>query len=717
MIYACGVPLITFYLCSWVYYWIITKQNHYYLKIIKELKILIVSLYISKILSVDPLNSYKKILTSGRYAKSMLVKLLGKIKKNRGEGNMSDISNKSNCLKTIRQCNKRGHKIKIILDIFNKNMPNVQSSIGFNMNIWRSYSTKGDPNFFGSNLIKNKGELTKELVPLILEKVNKGIWPMEDKNLKNSINNYIQLNTHIRTVQTSLKFIENNNLVLDKKNWIEILNDATQDIESIIYKVKAIDLIEKENQWLYLDKYKVVKSPKIALNILTKVLALKKQELKINLAKGKTDQTIARKGLENLNKYELTRRNLKQNKKEMIDLRQKLKLIYLDPVKYLKELVEKNKLQNNLLRFELLNNLRNVKLSKYKLDQNTLKDKTLQMLLKLVMESYLEPLNKNKDCNITIDTLYNLLKNKKINFYIFQGEIQCISHNWLLNTVPIPEKYRYLLSILLKTEIIEREKNNEKSILYPLLMNWTLNGGVATHNNIVRYANNLVVITKNPENLNREIDKIKEFLKIRGLKLSKEIITQWKLGSKIDFLGWTIHLIKPTKVNFITKSKYADKLIDYKGTYIYPSKKSTEILKAKIKNLTSLTNSRKSVDEIIKSITLIIIDWSNYFIAKPKQTVIRQNLDWFILNRFKKFLRIKYGKTYLLHFKKYLDQRKFKHKGTSNFQIQIGVNNQIPKLTNLYLYYHKSIQLNKKGPVITGPGVLPDPSKNQNNSK
>lgn len=61
MIYACGVPLITRYLCGRVNHWMIAKQDRYNLKEVEELvlKPLIVSLYMLKIKSVDPLNSYK----------------------------------------------------------------------------------------------------------------------------------------------------------------------------------------------------------------------------------------------------------------------------------------------------------------------------------------------------------------------------------------------------------------------------------------------------------------------------------------------------------------------------------------------------------------------------------------------------------------------------------------------------------------------------------
>lgn len=171
MIYACGVPVITSRLCGWVFHWAISKQNHYLsgiiFIIIRGSLLLIESLYKLKIVSVDPLNSYRSFIGSSAITSCESAKLmqenLGEAKKSvqsllwlRGEGAMSNLSNKTNyCFSRspiIRQCNKRGHMIRIrgihnilapsfhwgplnlIIDIFNKNMPIVQQSVGFNLN-------------------------------------------------------------------------------------------------------------------------------------------------------------------------------------------------------------------------------------------------------------------------------------------------------------------------------------------------------------------------------------------------------------------------------------------------------------------------------------------------------------------------------------------------------------------------------------------------------
>lgn len=120
-------------------------------------------------------------------------------------------------------------------------------------------------------------------------------------------------------------------------------------------------------------------------------------------------------------------------------MRQELKSINKNPVKYLEDLVDNNRQHNDALRFELLNNLRNVKLLKYKSDPvlreyilkdkgkpralliPTLRDRAFQMLLKLVMEPYLEPtgdsqswgLRPGRSSYMAINALYKLLKYRK----------------------------------------------------------------------------------------------------------------------------------------------------------------------------------------------------------------------------------------------------------------------------------------------------------------
>lgn len=757
---------------------------------------MIESLYKLKIVSVDPLNSYRSFIGSSAITSCESAKLmqenLGEAKKSvqsllwlRGEGAMSNLSNKTNyCFSRspiIRQCNKRGHMIRIrgihnilapsfhwgplnlIIDIFNKNMPIVQQSVGFNLNNRRRVLPQLRPwghqtSPYSTNLnnwkIREKGEaISKDwwlgsrrshltLVPQIIKIVQNNKWPMESRSISQDINKYIQLST--LAVQTSfLKSTEGGptdplapvrvragamnmnklDLFFGKNTNHLYLSWVEANIESIIYKVKAVDLITSTN----IDNLEQVKSSEVAFKKLKTII--QKLEFNINLAKDKTDQTIARKGLENLNSYEIKRKWLKSKigKQTLLDMKKQLNLIMKNPLNYLKKIVENNMQQTRILRLKLLNSIRNVKLLSTS-DSILNSNPSVQMLIKLVIKPYLYPeeypiIESREE---VINNLYTKLKNtdlgeskaktrpnlnkgqqgsrvqedKKV---VLEANIKGfgskVNNDWLLKTIPIPLKYKNLF-----LQCIEGySKENSSSSIF---MNWTLNGlnkinsdkGLIITTKIDHNKVNLIVIT-NKNNLQIIKKNIEEYLRIRGLLFYNTKLKPWKFGEKIDLLGWTIQLLKPTKVNLIMTNQFKLKNNPYllgralsSGIYIYPSRESTQLFRDKIKSLTSLSNSRKSVTEIIKLITQEIIEWSNNF--SSASITIRKNLDLFISNRFKKFLRVKFGKAFPLHFKNYFQDNngKLKHNIAPNHPVGVGVGSPlsnsnvplfIPKLKDL----------------------------------
>jgi hypothetical protein len=132
----------------------------------------------------------------------------------------------------------------------------------------------------------------------------------------------------------------------------------------------------------------------------------------ISISEGKLNQAIGRKGLERLNEREKYRRSLKtpEGKVYIKDIKNKLKEITDHPRDYLLGRREAALKNNRTLKFDLLNSLKKLRIKRYASDPilrvfipkdngklrglgiPTLKDRTLQMLLKLVMEPYLEPL-------------------------------------------------------------------------------------------------------------------------------------------------------------------------------------------------------------------------------------------------------------------------------------------------------------------------------------
>jgi retron-type reverse transcriptase len=129
------------------------------------------------------------------------------------------------------------------------------------------------------------------------------------------------------------------------------------------------------------------------------------------LKEGKTDQARNRKGI-STNKREFRRRWLKS--KEALPfiykIKSRLKNILKDPLILAKDDYKNRLIHNDNLRFQLLSTLKIHKLLKYKSNYvkkvyilkrsgsfysawlSTLKDRTVQLLFKLVLEVYLEPL-------------------------------------------------------------------------------------------------------------------------------------------------------------------------------------------------------------------------------------------------------------------------------------------------------------------------------------
>lgn len=171
---------------------------------------------------------------------------------------------------------------------------------------------------------------------------------------------------------------------------------------------------------------------------------------------------------------------------------------------------------------------------------------------------------------------------------------------------------------------------------------------------MVRYADDFIIGVKGKVPLEKVKNQLEIFLKERGLRLSSEKteIKTFNKNTKLNFLSWTFHYLVPKRVSWIIKArkKSAYRLCDWEGLYVYPSKASVSKLKSNIKQITSHSNAWKSEDIIIKSLTKIILGWSNYFSPAPRQGSLRLAIDWFIFSRMKRYIFKKYGNSYLKNY-------------------------------------------------------------------
>ncbi|BEI31791.1 putative groupII intron reverse transcriptase /maturase (mitochondrion) [Bryopsis sp. KO-2023] len=139
---------------------------------------------------------------------------------------------------------------------------------------------------------------------------------------------------------------------------------------------------------------------------------------KLSLAKGKTDQAIKRKGLQGLQPRELERRHLKSMRDVRTEYRKELNYLLNNPVRVLQEIIEESNTNNLAIKLnwvkETKNRINVNNLIKFASDPikrvyipkpnspvggklrplgiPTIRDRGIQMLLKLVLEPIMEPL-------------------------------------------------------------------------------------------------------------------------------------------------------------------------------------------------------------------------------------------------------------------------------------------------------------------------------------
>ncbi len=170
--------------------------------------------------------------------------------------------------------------------------------------------------------------------------------------------------------------------------------------------------------------------------------------------------------------------------------------------------------------------------------------------------------------------------------WILEADIKAcfdrISHEWLLEHIPLPRK---ILRQWLKSGYIERSTRYETEdgtpqggIISPILCNMALDGleelivprysgKVRSKLHIIRYADDFIITGKTPEVLEQEIrPKVERFLAERGLQLSEEKTRVSHIDEGFNFLGFNFR-------------KYKQKLL------IQPRDGKTKELVDKVRNL------------------------------------------------------------------------------------------------------------------------------------
>ena len=390
------------------------------------------------------------------------------------------------------------------------------------------------------------GDIEKELKRIATTNISNNIWPMEIKDFREKLITYIRSERKRTAIESyKLKSLNGSEMIILRK-------EAANRIGNILWRIMAIELVSKnkgattsgvDNKKFMPVMGKATDNEKAKSN-------LNKRRLKLindlSIAKGRVDQAIRRKGINNLSQREKERLLWKENKDLRKSYREELKRIEDNPLKEVRNRIEESNLNNISLKLECEAELRKLarrsERAKYqaeaikrvyitKEDGNkrplgipTIRDRSIQMLWKLVLEPIMEPWGDNtsfgfrpgRNCHQAVCYLANRLKyyrregldrmrmkvwlkdkSKNTNerlverYWPIQGILDCdikgcfdnIDHNWLINNVPVPIGYEEMFSKILKASINEDgniQENNkgvpQGGILSPLLMNWTLDG-------------------------------------------------------------------------------------------------------------------------------------------------------------------------------------------------------------------------------------------------
>ncbi|GHU55926.1 group II intron reverse transcriptase/maturase [Bacteroidia bacterium] len=258
----------------------------------------------------------------------------------------------------------------------------------------------------------------------------------------------------------------------------------------------------------------------------------------------------------------------------------------------------------------------------------TMKDRAMQSLYLMALEPIAETVadgnsygfRRKRSTADAVDALHRLLSRSYSPQWILEGDIKgCfdhISHNWLMNNIPIDKS---ILGKWLKCGVVynkclspTEEGTPQGGIISPTLANMTLDGlealvkehyGVKYQKekkrlyypkvHLVRYADDFVVTATDRETLENIKGMITIFLEERGLSLSEEKTVITHIDDGFDFLGFNMR-------------KYNGKLL------IKPSRKGQKKLTEKLHEVV-FRNKAAAQNKLIVKLNPVLTGWGNYY--------------------------------------------------------------------------------------------------------
>lgn len=275
-----------------------------------------------------------------------------------------------------------------------------------------------------------------------------------------------------------------------------------------------------------------------------------------------------------------------------------------------------------------------------------------------------------------------------------------INHKWLLEKIPFPPKYQYILKNWLKlghiefgtTKVLSNDTGiPQGGIISPLLMNFTLNGmenlineEIITYQKITprsrlkassngdsslylffrlsdgsfkerkiscrffRYADDFIVICSSARLLSSIKKSVAIFLKQRGLEIhpNKSQTILFKVNRPFNFLGYTFVYLarsKFIKSKLLHRHKPEYRLHGRPRLFVHPSRIAIEFFKRRLKDIIT-KNQNASAYRLIALLNPRIRGWVNYYSFSNAHGVLSLLRNW-IYRRVQIWMKRKHPKS------------------------------------------------------------------------
>ncbi|MDJ0730346.1 MAG: reverse transcriptase domain-containing protein [Crocosphaera sp.] len=310
----------------------------------------------------------------------------------------------------------------------------------------------------------------------------------------------------------------------------------------------------------------------------------------------------------------------------------------------------------------------------------TLRDRAMQILVKLALEPYWEAqfaresygFRPGKSIHDAIDTIFQGIT--RIPKYVLNGKIaNCfdkINHDYLLSKLDCPKTLKTTIKHWLRAGLMDNGVSQETQILSPLLVNIALEGMIkdVTHSFpndvtlegtkeesfqpiIIRYVDDFVVLHQHKPVIRQCQQLMSQWLQKIGLQLQPETtrichtLYDLEIDGKqerpgFDFLGFNIKQY-PTGKHHGQKNGFGE-CLKYR-TLIKPSQQS---IQAHYQAIVKVVNHYKHApqQELINKLNPIIKRWSDYY-GTVSSSQIFSKLDKMIVSKLRAWIKTRTGAT------------------------------------------------------------------------